>query len=239
MRNHILIFIVMLSSYHLLSQEQILHQLLQKHVSDEGLVNYTSFQKNLSNLKQYIAYIEKTTPKNSWSENKQKAFYINAYNAYTILLILHEYPLKSITDINIDGKTAWKIPFVKIGGKTMTLDFLEHEILRKKFDDPRIHVGINCASVSCPKLSNVAFTAQNLDSELNRLMHEFVNDSLKNNISTNAIKISAIFDWYKSDFTKQQNLIDFLNQYASKKINANASILFLEYDWNLNDTNIF
>lgn len=239
MRNRILIFIVMFSSYHLLSQEQILHQLLQKHVSDEGFVNYTSFQKNLSNLKEYIAYIEKTTPKKSWSENKQKAFYINAYNAYTILLILHEYPLKSITDINIDGKTAWKIPFVKIGGKTMTLDFLEHEILRKKFADPRIHAALNCASISCPKLSNKGFTEQNLESELNRLMNEFVNDSLKNDISTNTIKISAIFDWYKSDFTKQQNLIDFLNQYASKKIDANASIQFLEYDWNLNDTNIF
>lgn len=239
MRNPILIFIVMFSSYHLLSQEQILNQLLQKHVSDEGFVNYTSFQKNLSSLKQYIAFIEKTTPNDSWSENKQKAFYINAYNAYTILLILHEYPLKSITNINIDGKTAWKIPFVKIGGKTMTLDFLEHEILQKQFDDPRIHVGINCASISCPKLSNVAFTEQNIESELERLLHEFVNDSLKNDISANAIKISAIFDWYKSDFTKQQNLIDFLNHYSSKKINVTASIQFLEYDWNLNDTNIF
>lgn len=234
MKHFLLIFLLILFDFQSVSQTRIFHDLLQKHVSKEGLVNYQEFKKDLPKLQQYIQYLEKTIPEETWSENRQKAFYINAYNAYTILLILEHYPLKSITDIKLDEKTAWKIPFVKIGGKTITLDFLEHEILRKKFTDPRIHVGVNCASISCPKLSNVAFTKQNIDSELEKLMHEFINDSSKNKLSANTIEISAIFDWFKSDFIKKSSLIAYLNQYSKAKINPTANIQFLQYDWNIN-----
>lgn len=234
MKHFLLVFLLILFDFQAVSQTKYFHELLQKHVSKEGLVNYQEFKKDLPKLQQYIQYLEKTIPEENWSENRQKAFYINAYNAYTILLIIEHYPLKSITDIKLDEKTAWKIPFVKIGGKTITLDFLEHEILRKKFTDPRIHVGVNCASISCPKLSNVAFTEQNIDSELEKLMHEFINDSSKNKLSANALEISAIFDWFKSDFIKKSSLIAYLNQYSKTKINPTANIQFLQYDWNIN-----
>lgn len=234
MKNFLLIFLVFFIDFQMVAQANIFNELLQKYVSEDGLVDYVAFKKELPKLKQYLNYLEKTSLDNSWSANQQKAFYINAYNAFTIALILEYYPLKSITEIKQNNQSVWKIPFVKIGGKTMTLDFLEHEILRKKFDDPRIHVGVNCASISCPKLSNVAFTEQNIETELERLMHEFVNDSSKNNISSDIVKISAIFDWFKTDFTKNSSLIAFLNQYSKVKINPNATIQFLEYDWNIN-----
>ncbi|WP_445747643.1 DUF547 domain-containing protein [Polaribacter sp.] len=234
MKNFLLIFLLIFIDIQMVAQANIFNELLQKHVSEDGLVDYAAFKKELPKLNQYLQYLEKTSLDDTWSSNQQKAFYINGYNAYTIALILENYPLKSILDIKQNNQTAWKIPFVKIGGKTMTLDFLEHEILRKKFDDPRIHVGVNCASISCPKLSNVAFTEQNIETELERLMLEFVNDSSKNNISKDIVKISAIFDWFKADFTKNSSLIAFLNQYSKVKINPNAKIQFLEYDWNIN-----
>ena len=159
---------------------------------------------------------------------------MNAYNAYTIKLILENYPLKSIMDIKEQGKSAWKIPFAKVGGKTYTLDHIEHEILRKKLFDPKIHVGVNCASGSCPKLGNKAFTEQNVEAELTRLMKDFINDSSRNKLSKKKVQISSIFDWFKDDFTKNGSIIDFLNAYSETEISKKAKISFLKYDWTLN-----
>ncbi|WP_405564856.1 DUF547 domain-containing protein [Polaribacter sp. Asnod6-C07] len=216
------------------AQTSIFNNLLQKHVSDTGTVDYKSFKADALKLDAYIGYLEKTSPDNSWSENKQKAFWINAYNAYTIKLILENYPLKSITDIKQKGKTAWKIPFVKVGGEVYTLDYIEHEILRKKLFDPKIHVGVNCASGSCPKLGNKAFTEQNVDEELTQLMKDFVNDSTRNKLSKKKVQISSIFDWFKEDFTKSGSVIDYLNTYSDIEINSKAKISYLKYDWSLN-----
>jgi hypothetical protein len=216
------------------AQTTVFDDLLQKHVTKNGIVDYMSFKIDENKLDSYISYLEITSPEKTWSKNKQKAFWINAYNAYTIKIILENYPLKSIMDIMQEGKSAWKIPFVKVGGKTYTLDYIEHEILRKTIFDPRIHVGVNCASGSCPKLSNIAFTEKNIDSELSRLMKDFINDSSRNKISKESIEISSIFDWFKDDFTKKDSLIAYLNSYSKTEINANAKISYLKYDWSLN-----
>lgn len=216
------------------SQTEIFHNLLQKHVTNDGFVDYEAFKTDEATLDTYLNYLEKTSPKKSWSTNKQKAFWINAYNAYTIKLILEKYPLQSITNIKENGKTAWKIPFAKVGNKSYTLDAIEHEILRKNLFDPRIHVGVNCASISCPKLLNVAFTEKNIDAELEKLMKEFLNDSSKNKFTKDAIEISSIFDWFKEDFTKNGSVISYLNKYVAVKINANAKVTYLKYDWSLN-----
>ena len=230
----IILLLITIFTLQVKAQTEIFNNLLQKHVSNQGLVDYEAFKKDLPKLKKYISYLEDTSPNNSWSENKQKAFWINAYNAYTIVLILHEYPLKSIMDIKKDGKTAWKIPFAKVGGETYTLDYIEHEILRKKLFDPKIHVGVNCASTSCPKLGNVAFTEKNVEAELTKLMKAFVNDATRNKISKNKIQISEIFNWFNADFTKNGSLINYLNKYSETKINTNAKISYLKYDWSLN-----
>tara|TARA_B110000027_G_scaffold10524_1_gene9283 strand:+ start:21655 stop:22365 length:711 start_codon:yes stop_codon:yes gene_type:complete len=214
------------------SQTTIFNDVLQKHVSKQGEVAYTKL--NEAKLKKYLNYLEKTTPDKSWSENKQKAFWINVYNAYTLKIILDNYPLKSIRDIHKEGSTAWETPLARVGGKRYTLNNIEHTLLRKNLFDPRIHVGVNCASVSCPKLSNIAFTEANIDRELERLMKEFINDSSKNNFTKDSIQISPIFNWFEQDFTKNGGIITFLNRYLETKIHPKEKISYLKYNWTLN-----
>ncbi|WP_298766281.1 DUF547 domain-containing protein [uncultured Polaribacter sp.] len=216
------------------AQTEIFNGLLQKHVTSDGIVDYKSFKADESKLDTYIAYLEKTSPAKSWSENKKKAFWMNAYNAYTIKTILSNYPLKSIMNVKKKGKDAWNIPFAKVGGKTYTLNNIEHDILRKTLFDARIHVGVNCASGSCPKLGNMAFTEKNVDASLEKLMKEFVNDTTRNKLSNKKLQLSSIFDWYKGDFTKKGSLIDYLNKYADVEISKKARTSYLKYDWTLN-----
>jgi hypothetical protein len=216
------------------AQTSMFNSLLKKHVDKQGNVDYKELKTDEATLNAYIDYLTVTSPEKSWSVNKQKAFWINAYNAYTIKLIVDNYPLKSITEIKKKGKTAWKIPFAKIGNELYTLDHIEHEILRKKLFDPKIHVGVNCASISCPKLANIAFTEENIEAELTRLMKEFVNDTSKNKLSKKKIQISSIFDWFKDDFSKNSSVIDYVNTFSEMEINSNAKITYLKYDWSLN-----
>ncbi|MBT6881899.1 MAG: DUF547 domain-containing protein [Flavobacterium sp.] len=227
-------FICMLSFVSIQAQTSIFDSLLQKNVDKTGRVDYQSLKNNETLLDNYLAYIQNNEPTKEWSSNKKKAFWINTYNAYTIKIILNNYPLKSIRDIKIDGKTAWKIPFVKVGQKRYTLDQIEHKILRKKFNDPRIHVGINCASVSCPRLWNFAFTEDNIASSLDNLMKVFINDTTRNKISKNNVALSEIFNWFSKDFIKNGTIINYLNTYAAIKISEKASIKYLTYDWSLN-----
>ena len=227
-------FICMLSFVAIQAQTSIFDSLLQKNVDKTGRVDYQSLKNNETLLDNYLAYIQNNEPTKDWSSNKKKAFWINTYNAYTIKIILNNYPLKSIRDIKIDGKTAWKIPFVKVGQKRYTLDQIDHEILRKKFNDPRIHVGINCASVSCPRLWNFAFTEDNIASSLDNLMKVFINDTTRNKISKNNVALSEIFNWFSKDFIKNGTIISYLNTYAAIKISEKASIKYLTYDWSLN-----
>lgn len=226
--------ILILSFVAIQAQTSDFNALLQANVDEKGNVDYKSLKANEAKLDGYLAYLNKTSPSKDWSANKEKAFWINAYNAYTIKIILTNYPLKSITNIKNDGKTAWKTPFAKVGGKTYTLDHIEHQILRKKFKDGRIHVGVNCASGSCPKLGNMAFTENNIDGELERLMKEFINDSTRNKISKKKVEISEIFNWFKGDFTTDGSVIDYINKYSDIEVSKKAKIKYLTYDWSLN-----
>ena len=227
-------FLLILLSISLISaQESDYQNLLSSYVSDEGFVDYKGLKNEEAKLDVYLSYLQNTSAENSWSDNRKKAFWINAYNAYTLKLILDHYPLKSITSISIKGNTAWKSPIAKVGGKVYTLDQIEHDILRKTLFDPRIHVGVNCASISCPKLSNKAFTEDNIDTELDRLMTEFINHATNNLYAKKHIEISQLFNWYKDDFKKKGSIIDYINGYAKTPVKANAKIRYLEYNWNL------
>lgn len=208
--------------------------LLKKFVSAKGNVNYKAWKSDISGLDKYLESLSNNAPKSTWSENARKAYWMNAYNAYTVKLILLYYPVKSIKDIG-GFASPWKMKFFKIGGVSMDLNHIEHEVLRVEFNDPRIHAGINCASYSCPQLSTTAFTEENVDEELTKLMKEFVNDPTKNKISAGSVELSEIFKWFEKDFTKKGNLIDFLNQYANTKINTNAKKTYLKYNWTLNE----
>lgn len=216
------------------SQTSIFNSLLKKHVDSKGNVNYKAFKKDEVKLNTYLNHLDKTSPKKNWSAAKTKAFWVNAYNAYTIKLILDNYPLKSILKIKKKGKDAWNISFAKVGGKTYTLNHIEHKILRKDFNDPKIHVGVNCASGSCPQLGNFAFTEANYETKTDELMKKFINDPKRNKISEKKVQLSKIFEWFKGDFTKKGDLIDFLNKYSDAKISSKAKVKFLEYDWSLN-----
>lgn len=228
------IILLLALSFGLNAQSEKWNNLLAKHVDAKGWVDYKGFKKDAQELNAYLNYLNKTDIK-GWSENKRKAFWMNAYNAYTVKMIIENYPLKSIMDIKKNGKGAWDIPYAKVGGKTYTLNAIEHEILRPKFNDPRIHAGINCASYSCPPILNKAFTEANVNSLLEKAFKNFVNDPLRNKITANNVQISQLFDWFKGDFTKSGTVIDYLNKYSKTKISKSAKISYLEYNWSLNE----
>jgi hypothetical protein len=122
-----------------------------------------------------------------------------------------------------------------IGKKAYSLDYIEHKILRRWHDDPRIHVGINAASISGPQFVNFAFTEKNINSKLEELMKRFINDPTKNVIELDKVAVSKIFEWYQEDFTIKSTLIDYINKYSKVKANDNAEVVYLDYDWNLNE----
>ncbi len=233
MKTYIYLFFLLFSLQNF-AQHTTWNNLLQKNVDTNGWVNYNQFANNKEQLNTYINYLANTTPKATWSKNATKAFWINAYNAYTVKLILDNYPLTSILDIKKNGKNAWEIPFAKVGGKTYTLNHIEHTILRKQYKDPRIHVGVNCASISCPALPGEAFTEKNIESLLNKGIKSFINDKVRNTLSSSKAELSQIFNWFKDDFTQSSDLITFINQYSAVKISKDASITYKEYNWNLN-----
>ena len=208
----------------------VFNNLLQKHVSSGGNVNYNGFKSDRTTLQKYIASLGNSMPNDSWTKEDKLAYWINAYNALTIDLILRNPGTKSIKDID----DPWDRAFWKLGDKYYDLNEIEHDLLRK-MNEPRIHFAIVCASVSCPKLENTAFTASDLDNQLTNATKEFLSDSSKNNLSAGKLELSKIFKWFAKDFKQNQSLIDFVNKYSDIEILHNASIRYKDYNWNLND----
>ena len=185
------------------------NDLLQKHVTKDGIVNYKGFKKERAKLLTYITSLGKNMPNDTWSKDEKLAYWINAYNAMTVDLILRNYPTKSIKDIS----KPWNQRLWKLGEKWYNLDEIEHKILRK-MNEPRIHFAINCASFSCPPLLNEAFTAEKLEQQLTQVTKVFLADSKRNTITQDKLEISKIFKWFSKDFKQNGSLIDFLNQYS-------------------------
>ncbi len=231
----------------------IFDDLLQQYVSPEGSVNYKGFIRDSTQFNNYLALLKDNPPnKKNWSKDEQLAYWINVYNAFTVKLIIDHYPVKSIKDIKSGigfVNSVWDIKFIKIGGMEYDLNNIEHGIIRKQFDEPRIHFAVNCASYSCPRLRNEAYVAEKLDAQLDDQTRLFLNDIRKNQISSSEkIKISSIFKWYSTDFTNKgifsrlfggsgraKKLIDFINPYVKMDISRDAEVAFLEYKWNLNE----
>lgn len=228
------IFFILILGVQLYGQNSF-DKVLKTFVDEQGNVDYRSLLENREQLNSAIDFLKKNAPKETWSSDKEKAYWINVYNAFTLNLILDHYPIKSITDIYINGKTAWKLKLIRIGTETYTLDDIEHKILRGKFKDPRIHVGVNCASISCPKLANFAFTEENIEVSLERLMSDFINDPEKNILTKRKLKLSKIFSWFKEDFTRQGTLTNYIQSYSIQEIDKKARISYLNYNWKLNE----
>lgn len=214
-------------------------ELLQKHVSAEGLMNYKGMLRDSARLNRYLRLLSGAHPQSSWSEAEQMAYWINAYNAFTVKLILNHYPVESIKDIKRGiplVNSVWDIRFIQIQGQTYDLNQIEHQILRPVFKDARIHAAINCASFSCPRMLRQAFTAANLEQQLDAAMRGFINDPLRNKVTSEKAEVSAIFSWFSGDFKRDAGSIRaYLNKYSKVKISETGKISFLNYDWRLND----
>lgn len=213
-------------------------RLLKQYVV-QGVVDYRGFKNEEAVLDQYLQILENTDPDNL-SRNEQFAFYVNAYNAWTIKLILGAYPgLKSIKELGSFLSTPWKKKIARIGGEVLTLDAIEHDILRKQFKDPRVHFAVNCASKGCPPLRPEPYQGLILNRQLDEMAAAFINDPSFNTLQGNTLQVSSIFKWFGKDFNN--DILGFFLNYAreelKKRLEANRDkilIRYLDYDWSLN-----
>ena len=218
---------------------QLWDELLQAHVSPNGNVDYKGFIQDSLKLNRYLDQLKRNHPNpDNWSQEEQLAYWINAYNAFTIELVNQYYPVESIKDIKKGIpfiNSVWDLKFIQIEEATYDLNNIEHGIIRARFEEPRIHFALNCASFSCPQLHDRAFLPQQLEEQLEMVTKRFINDPTKNVIGTEQVQLSKIFSWYGGDFKKNGTKIDFINQYATNKIPENAKLDFLPYNWSLNE----
>lgn len=206
------------------------NNLLLRHVSPNGNVNYNGLMKDRAELLEYIEELGEKIPKSSWAKKDKLAYWINAYNAFTVDLVLRHYPVKSIKDI----KKPWKQRYWKLGNKWYNLDEIEHQILRK-INEPRIHFAINCASISCPILLNEAYNSEKIYDQLSMVTRKFLADLKKNDLTQDPILLSKIFKWFSKDFNNNTTLIEFLNKYSDETVYSSTQITFKDYNWNLNE----
>jgi len=212
--------------------------LIEKYVKN-SVVNYQGFKKNEAKLDQYLKVLEGVDTKDL-SRDEQFAFYINAYNAWTIKLILTGYPgVKSIKDLGSFFSSPWKKKICRIDGEVISLDRIEHEILRPRFKDPRVHFAINCAARSCPPLRSDPYHGAILDQQLDEMASAFINDPSRNRLEGNTLYVSKIFDWFEEDFNG--DIPDFLLKYAKGDLRdqlevnkEKIKVKYLDYDWSLN-----
>ena len=220
-----------------------------------SLVNYAGFQKTHDFLKRYLFSLSAVTRTefDTFRREQQLAFLINAYNAFTVELILTEYPeVTSIKELGSLFSSPWKRKFFLLLGESQNLDGIEHELIRGsgRYDEPLIHFAVNCASIGCPALLDEAFVAKKLDQQLLESTERFLSDRSRNrfDVRTGTLEISSIFDWYAEDFSKgwrgYDSLHDFFRTHADwitddaesveKLREAALRIEFLDYDWSLN-----
>lgn len=247
----ILIFFLSTKSFFSQDHHSSFTEILKRNVTD-GKVNYQGLLSEKS-FDKYLDQLKKTNPDTIKSLNDKMAFWINAYNAYTLKIIIDNYPLESINDLHSGGlifgsifsTTIWDKDFVIINNKKTSLSTIEHKILRKKFNEPRIHFAIVCASISCPPLRDEAFEGYKLNEQLTNQAILFLNDETRNKFDANKKEatISKIFDWFEEDFgDDDEKVLQFLSKYVAEPIATNIKkylvdwdIGYKSYNWNLNE----
>ncbi len=215
-------------------------RLLEAHVTD-GRVDYDGFKRDEAELGRYLAVLSATDPE-ALSRQHQFAFYINAYNAFTVKLILTRYPdINSIKEISSFFSNAWSRKFIPLNGFKVSLDHIEHDILRPRFKDPRVHFAINCAARSCPPLSNTPYEGDTLETRLDEQTRRFINDPKNTFLKDGTLFVSRIFKWFDDDFSG--NPLGFIRQYADDALKqaldqasarGDIRLEYLHYDWTLN-----
>jgi len=230
--------------------------LLKKHVrwlpdGKQSRVDYAGFAKDRAELKHVLDGYS-AVPKadfESWPQAQRMAFLINAYNAFTVEAIFAKYPdLKSIRELGLFNRGPWKNEFFTLLGERHHLDWIEHEQLRPRYGDPRVHTAVNCASIGCPALRDEAFTAGKLEAQLEDGMVRFLGDRTRNRMRDGKLEVSSIFKWFREDFERGQKgfskvedvfaryavqLTDKPEEQAALKAKA-VAVSHLDYDWSLN-----
>jgi hypothetical protein len=213
------------------------------HTSDDGVhrVDYGALKANGADRAALDAYIARFADMDlSGTNDAAFAAWANLYNAVTVRYIVEKYPIGSIKDGYFFGG-PWKKIMVAVGGRNVSLDDIEHKILRPKFHDSRVHYAINCAAFSCPNLMAKAWEPATLDADLDAAARAYVNNSRGVSVTDRGLVLSSIYDWFAADFGgSKQAVIDHFLKYAdtglAKQIRANPKIRSYDYDWSLNDT---
>lgn len=228
-------------------------EILAEHVQGDNF-DYEALKKKPERLERYLEQLQAVTPAEyeAWKEDDQMAFWINVYNANAIHLVIENYPVKSIRDIGTMLNRVWNKRFIEMPAfdpegkdRKLSLDDVEHKILRPTFQDARVHAAVNCASGSCPPLRAEAFTGKKLSDQLNEQVRLWLADTSRNQIdqAKNEVRISKIFDWFKDDFKNPRGgTLDWIAAYLpsdqSEWLRANAKkikVRYLDYSWKLND----
>jgi len=226
-------------------------EVLRACVHDGGF-DYARLKADPARFQAYLAALHAVTPETlaGWNEKQRFAFWLNAYNAHCIQKVIENYPLKSIR--KLDGllgiNTVFDDRFIPMRAldprgkdQDLSLNDIEHEILRKKFKDARVHAAINCASASCPPLRAEAFTAERLEQQLAEQMRAFVNDPVRNHIdpAKKELAVSEIFKWFEEDFERDAKSVpEYLVRFSppeKAEFIRTARLRYLDYDWDLND----
>ena len=240
-------------------------RLLQKHVDDRGFVDYSALRENPKDLEEYYylitAYSPDSHPDLFPSEKHKLAYWINAYNAGAIKTVMTYYPISSVLDVKQPGIFFFlsdKSGFfffqrLTFGGKSTSLYYLENQVIRKRFNDPRIHFAVNCAAIGCPRLPRRSFSGEALDQQLDDEARLFLTEERNFRIDHDkkVVYLSSIFKWYEKDFTswynakypeRESSLLSYIELYLTpekteelKKIGNGYSLRFVPYDWRLND----
>ena len=235
--------------------------LLKRHVvllhgGQASQLRYAGMQADRAALKAYLDSLSALLPEafDGFTKPQQQAFLINAYNAFTVELILTRYPaLKSIKDLGGTFSSPWKTKWIPVLGGRLSLDDIEHSMLRRRgvYDDPRVHFAVNCASVGCPMLREEAFVGERLDAQLEQQAQRFMADRTRNrwNGQRQRLELSKIFDWYGEDFRLGHRGIGSLKAFAARHADlladapadrerirsAAVDVVFIDYDWSLNE----
>lgn len=222
----------------------LLDQVLKRHVKD-ALVDYNALKATPKDLNAYLDQLAamRESEFKRWKQQEQIAFLLNAYNAFTLRLIIDHYPVKSIKDIGTFLKGPWDQPVVRLFGKTLTLATVEHQILRERYSEPRIHFAMVCAARGCPPLRAEAYQPDALDRQLDDQARQFLAILEKNrvNASERVVYLSPIFKWFAGDFEKKSgSVLAFLRPYFPEEPRhafekGGLRIKYTDYDWSLNN----
>ena len=230
---------------------------LTTYVSEDGLVDYAGLKTNQEAFDRFVAQLPDLSRAtyDQWTRAEQLAFWMNTYNALTLKAVLDHYPIKSIKDIGSALKSVWDKLTFKVMGDSLTLNQIEHKILRAQFKDPRIHMAINCASIGCPPLANEPLQAERLDEQFKRLTERFLATPSNFNIdrSSEVVYVSSLFKWFGDDFVgkygdefkrsgfreKENAVLNYIGLHLNPADQAflrrnRFKVKYLDYDWGLN-----